>query len=186
MAEPLLVFALKAEAQGLFDGHDQLYTGFGKVQAAHALTRRLAGARPSLIVNLGTAGSASVTPGSVVHCRQFIQRDMDASPLGVAPGVTPFSDIPAVLTYGLAVAGLPEAICGTGDSFVTHREEMSYDIVDMEAYALALVAMREQVPFACLKYMSDSADDTAATDWTQALRKAANALAQALPEVLPR
>jgi adenosylhomocysteine nucleosidase len=184
MSEPLLVFALEAETQGLFDTYNQLYTGCGKVQATYELTRRLAETRPSLIVNLGTAGSARITPGTVVHCRQFVQRDMEASALGVAPEVTPFSDIPATLAYGSAVEGLPEAVCGTGDSFVTHRRDMSYDIVDMEAYALALVAMREHVPFACLKYISDSSDENAADDWSHALRRAATALAQALLQVL--
>lgn len=179
MSNPLYVFALEQETQGLFDGSDHLYTGVGKVQAAHALTRRLAETRPSLIVNLGTAGSARVKPGVVVHCRKFMQRDMDASALGLAVGVTPFSDSPRMLTYGLAVDGLPEAICGTGDNFATHQDP-DYDVVDMEAYALAYVAMREQVPFACLKYVSDGANPNAPADWAQALRVAACALTQAL------
>jgi adenosylhomocysteine nucleosidase len=184
MSEPLYVFALEQETQGLFEGCDHLYTGVGKVQAAYALTHRLAESRPSLIVNLGTAGSARVKPGVVVHCRRFVQRDMDARALGLAAGVTPFSDMPAMLSYGMAIDGLPEAVCGTGDSFATHQE-LDHDIVDMEAYALALVALREQVPFACLKYISDGADLNSATDWSQALRVAADALAQALAKFLP-
>lgn len=183
MSNPLCVFALEQETQGLFDGHDHLYTGVGKVQAAYALTRRLIETRPSLVVNLGTAGSARMKTGAVVHCRKFVQRDMDASALGLAVGVTPFSDNPAVLSYGLAVDGLPEAVCGTGDNFATHQES-EYDIVDMEAYALAYVAMREQIPFACLKYVSDGADPNSAAAWAQALRVAASALAQALSKLL--
>ena len=48
--KPLYVFALEQETQGLFDNHDVLYTGAGKVQAAYALTRRLSESRPTLVV----------------------------------------------------------------------------------------------------------------------------------------
>jgi adenosylhomocysteine nucleosidase len=55
----------------------------------------------------------------------------------------------------------------------------------MEAFALAFVAMREQVPFACLKYISNGTDTNSANGWSHALRAAAHALAQALTRVLP-
>ncbi len=89
-----------------------------------------------------------------------------------------------MLSYGMGIDGLPEAVCGTGDSFATHQE-VDHDIVDMEAYALAFVAMREQIPFACLKYISDGADPNSPTDWSQALRAAAYALEKALAKLLP-
>jgi adenosylhomocysteine nucleosidase len=181
MARPLYVFALEAETQGLFDTRDHLYTGVGKVQASYALTRRLRENRPSLIVNLGTAGCADPTRhGTVVCCRRFLQRDMDATSLGFGPGETPFAGTPAVLEYGLAIDGVKEAVCGTGDSFVTTRGGLEYDIVDMEAYALAYVAMKENIPFACLKYISDGADRRSPGDWSRALHDAAYALSTAL------
>jgi len=57
-----------------------------------------------------------------------------AEGLGLPAGVTPFSDMPAVLSYGSVVAGLPEAVCGTGDSFVTNGQALDHDIIDMEAH----------------------------------------------------
>jgi adenosylhomocysteine nucleosidase len=183
-SQPLFVFALRMETQGFFDIRDTLATGVGKVQAAYALTRRVSERRPSLIVNLGTAGSALLAPGTVVCCRRFVQRDMDVTGLGFPLGVTPFSDAPRILEYGLAIAGLPDAVCGSGDSFSMSAYDQSYDVVDMEAYALAYVAKREAVPFACLKYVSDGSDAGSAADWPRALETAAKALAKAVADHL--
>jgi adenosylhomocysteine nucleosidase len=69
--------------------------------------------------------------------------------------------------------GLKVGICGTGDSFEMGHSETIYNVVDMEAYSLALIAMKENIPFLCLKYISDGADDNAAEDWTEQVHKAA-------------
>ena len=55
-----------------------------------------------------------------------------------------------------------------------------YNVIDMEAFALAKVAEQEQIDFLCLKYISDGADGNAADDWTQEVKKALKALGQAL------
>jgi adenosylhomocysteine nucleosidase len=101
---------------------------------------------------------------------------MDVTALGFEKYTTPFTDQPAVLRYGLTAPGLPEGICGSGDSFEVNHAATAYDVIDMEAYALAWVAMKEQIPFLCLKYISDGADGQAATDWHASVRHAANAL----------
>jgi adenosylhomocysteine nucleosidase len=48
----------------------------------------------------------------------------------------------------------------------------------MEAYALALIAKKEGIPFLCLKYISDGADNNAADDWTVLVHKAAVAFGE--------
>jgi adenosylhomocysteine nucleosidase len=45
----------------------------------------------------------------------------------------------------------------------------------MEAYPLALIAMKERIPFLCLKYISDDAGSEAADDWTVQVHLAAEA-----------
>lgn len=45
----------------------------------------------------------------------------------------------------------------------------------MEAYALALIAKKENIPFLCLKYISDGANGDAADDWTIHVHNAAAA-----------
>ena len=184
MAEqlPLVVIALEIEGQGLFEqaGVSVLYTGLGKVNAALSLARRLAALRaqdalPNLVVNFGTAGSRTLATGSVVACRQFVQRDMDVTGLGFALGETPFEALPATLAFPAVFQGLPEGVCGTGDRFETGVSGLACDVIDMEAYALAKACLNESVPFACAKYVSDGADHSAANDWQASLPKAARA-----------
>lgn len=170
-ADWLVVMALPHESLDVFQqaGVPVLYTGVGKVNAAATLTRALAAVRHAArplprVVNFGSAGSRVFARGTVVACTAFHQRDMDASPLGFAPGVTPFEDDPAVLEVPTPFAGLPTASCGTGDSFET-RAGAGCDVVDMEAYALAKVCRREGTAFACAKFISDGADHAAAADW---------------------
>jgi adenosylhomocysteine nucleosidase len=84
------------------------------------------------------------------------------------------------LTYGKRLAAFPDAICGTGDHFASGPPSTDYDVMDMEGFALARVCQSFNIPFLCLKYISDGADDAAATDWTLALLNAAQGLSSAL------
>ncbi len=180
MKDVLLTFALEQESQNLFDDYSVLYTGVGKVNAAWKLAQYIHKNRPSAVINLGTAGSTVFQARSVVHCAKFIQRDMDAISLGFSKWQTPFSDQPVLLEYGQAVKGIPHAICGTGDTFETAHSDSDYNVVDMEAYVLALICRDLDIPFTCLKYISDGADQSAGSDWEPALKETAYALQEAL------
>src|SRR5690349_23580300 len=178
----LIVMALAQESRGLLEraGAHLLYTGVGKVNAAAALARRLAeircaGAELPMVVNLGTAGSRTIPAHTLVACNRFAQRDMDVSGLGFAPGATPFDETPPVIEFPTGFATLPQMLCSTADSFATHRHEVSGDVVDMEAFALARVCLAENAHFACAKYVTDGADSDSATHWEAALDNAARA-----------
>src|SRR5436305_10329773 len=103
--EVLFVFALKSEAAEEFADYKRLITGIGKISAAYALTKHVQQTKPSLIVNLGSAGSSMFKKGEVICCSKFIQRDMDVRGLGYRHYETPLSNIPPVLEYGIV---LPE------------------------------------------------------------------------------
>jgi adenosylhomocysteine nucleosidase len=178
--EVLFSFALAAEAAEVFEGYNYLLTGIGKVNAAYALMKVLQNKKPALIVNLGSAGSNEFKKGDLVCCTKFVQRDMDVRGLGYELYETPLSGLPTVLQYGLKIDDLPEGICGTGDSFEMGHAATVYNVVDMEAYALAVVAMKENIPFLCIKYISDGADGSAAEDWTVQVHKAAVAFGEVL------
>ena len=176
----LFVFALESEAAEEFTDCNTLITGIGKVSAAYALTKSIAQHKPAMIINLGSAGSNTFSKGTIVCCTQFIQRDMDVRGLGFQLYETPLSGIDPVLQYGLQMEGLPQAICGTGDSFEMNHDVTAYTVVDMEAYPLALIAQKENIPFLCLKYISDGADGSAADDWNELVHKAAVAFRELL------
>jgi len=176
----LFVFALESEAAGEFDDVTKLIAGVGKINAAYELTKAIQHHKPNLIVNLGSAGSNVFKRGEVVGCTKFLQRDMDVRGLGFQQYQIPFSNIPAVLSYGIKINGIAEGICGTGDSFETNHFSSDYNVIDMEAYSFAFVAMKEQIPFLCLKYISDGADGMAAEDWNVQVHRAAVAFKKIL------
>jgi len=173
LEKALFSFALASEAEEVFEGCNTLITGIGKVNAAYELSKAIQYRRPSLILNLGSAGSNEFQKGEVVCCTKFVQRDMDVRGLGYAKYETPLSGLPRVLEYGLKMDGLQESICGTGDTFEMAHAATIYNVIDMEAYALAMIAMKENIPFLCLKYISDGADGNAAEDWNVQVHKAA-------------
>lgn len=180
LKDALFVFALESEAAEEFTDCNTLITGIGKVSAAYALTKYIAQHKPAMIINLGSAGSNTFSKGEVVCCTTFIQRDMDVRGLGFQLYETPLSGIDPLLQYGLQIDSLPQAVCGTGDSFEMNHAVTEYTVVDMEAYPLALIAQKENIPFLCLKYISDGADGSAADDWNELVHKAAVAFRELL------
>jgi adenosylhomocysteine nucleosidase len=189
----LIVMALPQESRGLLEraGAQVLYTGVGKVNAAAALARRLAEIRCraealSLVVNMGTAGSRSIPAHNLVAATRFAQRDMDVSGMGFAPGVTPFDATPAVIEFPGVFVHLPSVLCSTADSFATHLHEVTGDVVDMEAFALARVCVAENARFGCVKYVTDGADADSATHWEAALDNAARAFVTAYEFLIER
>lgn len=183
MSDILVVAAMKEEIQGLLEseGAEVVYLGIGKVNAASVLAREIALRSLnslSLIVNFGTAGSPRFPTHALVECTKFVQRDMDLSPLGLKPGVTPFESDPMVLEVEKRLTDLPAGICGTGDSFEVGKPKVECDVVDMEAYALAKVTRRANVPFLSVKYITDGSDHNAHNDWAANLPRAAEAFRQ--------
>ena len=43
----------------------------------------------------------------------------------------------------------------------------TFNIVDMEAYAIAKICKMNDIDFRCFKYVSDQADDNASQDWKE-------------------
>ena len=177
----LVVMALADESQGLFEkvGIHPLYTGIGQVRAAYSITKALCDHKPKAILNLGTAGSFHLKQGDLVECSGFVQRN---SKNGLAGG--------GLRTKAIQVANpltnLPKVICGTGDfiqeanlltlSNLTQNLQKNFEIMDMEAYALAYVAQQMNIPFYSIKYISDNSNAQTASDWKKNSQEAAQNL----------
>ncbi|MDR3466651.1 MAG: 5'-methylthioadenosine nucleosidase [Xanthobacteraceae bacterium] len=144
------------------------YCGVGKVNTAIATTVALTETRPRLVVNYGTCGKIAEGLRGLVEISRVIQRDMMAMPL--APrGVTPLSDEAGDAESGHA-SGFGDAVCGTGDSFVTATDpwliENGVHVVDMELFAIASACARFNVPWRAFKFITDDANDFAHEHWT--------------------
>ncbi len=179
-SNPLFVFALEMEAGKEFENENKIFTGIGKINAVYHLMKAISRYQPDIVINLGTAGSTEFNKGTVVCCNQFIQRDMEVTALGFQKFETPFSNEAIVLNNGLEIAHLPKGICGSGDNFEMEHNNPEYNVIEMEAFALAKICEREKIPFLCLKYISDGADGNAVADWNEEVKKASQKLDEAL------
>lgn len=164
-----------------------LITGIGPVEAAlHvgiALARlEAAGTLPDLIVCLGSAGSRRCALGSVHQIGSVSWRDMDASALGVEPGVVPYLDDPKDLPLETPL-DLLVATLSTGGDVVSGAgwDRVSADMVDMETYAVARAARTFGIPLIGLRGVSDGPGELAgAHDWHKLLGYLDGELAKAV------
>lgn len=144
-------------------GVQLVHSGVGKINAALAAREAIAEFRPRLVVNYGTAGAVHAQARGLLRVARVIQRDMDAEPL--APrGRTPFASVPDELH-----SGEEGVCCATGDSFVRAPDAwllaQRADVVDMELFAIAETCRRAGIPWWACKFVTDSADESAADDW---------------------
>lgn len=151
-----------------------LLTGVGPVEAAVAVTRALAEARPlpSLVVSLGSAGSRSLEQCGLYQATSVSYRDMDASALGFPKGQTPFLDLAPVQVLGPTLPGLAGATLSTGANIVSGAAYDGIDaqMVDMETYAVLRACQAFGVPLLALRGISDGAAELGhVSDWTQYL-----------------
>ena len=166
----IIVAALEVETPKLDSFAPVVHTGVGKLNAAIQLYEAILFHKPDLVINYGTAGSVSDKSG-LLKIDTFVQRDMDVRGLGVPRGVTPFTDEELPIADGIVLA--------SGDSFVTdsdlHLEGLNIpvDLIDMEAYALNKVCEHHDTQFDCYKYVTDSTDEEASSDWSENVAKGA-------------
>ena len=151
-----------------------LLTGVGPVEAAVAVTRALAEARPlpRLVVSLGSAGSRTLPQCGVYQATSVSYRDMDASALGFARGQTPFLELDPVQPLSPQIPGLEGARLSTGANVVSGvaYEGIDADMVDMETFAVLRACQNFGVPLVALRGISDGAADLAhVDDWRQYL-----------------
>jgi adenosylhomocysteine nucleosidase len=153
-----------------------LFIGVGPVEAAIGTSLALlrmeqADALPDLVVSLGSAGSRTCELGGIYQASTVSWRDMDASRLGFAKGVTPFVDHPVDLPLHTPL-DLPLARLSTGANIVGGEDYslIDADMVDMETFAVARACDRFGVPLMGLRGISDGPGELAGMlGWTQLL-----------------
>ena len=160
----VILVAIKDELpNNLLPGWNIQYTGVGKVNAAYQATRVIYEFKPKYIINYGSAGSLNSNITGLHQVTKFLQRDMQAEQLGFKVGETPFDEINIILTGSEGIS------CSTGDNFVDKNPNIFSELVDMEAYAIAKVCLRENIQFLCFKFISDQANEDASNDWKEKL-----------------
>lgn len=174
---PLLVVALEIEAEHLHvHDHPILVTGLGKVNAAVGVAEALARVRPSLVINLGTAGALRGHMEGTHEVTLVKQHDLNNESILALTGVWPGTDI------RVQPAPLPgDIVLTTGDDFVSDPVKaaalgLSAHLVDMEGYAVARAAQSFDVPVRVVKTVSDRADTGAVRSWQSTMIQCSEAL----------
>ncbi|HOZ64678.1 MAG TPA: 5'-methylthioadenosine/adenosylhomocysteine nucleosidase [Burkholderiaceae bacterium] len=183
----------------------------GKVAAATTATTLITRLGVNRIVFTGVAGGvgAGVSVGDVVVAAEFVQHDMDASPIFPrfeVPlyGKTCFACDPALTEMLLDAsrtalaeteqgqARLHRGLIASGDRFVSAADESrgiqralreaGLDVlaVEMEGAAVAQVCFDFGVPFAAVRTISDRADDQAHMDFPKFVAEVASGYAQSI------
>ena len=173
-------------------GIELVFTGVGKVNATIAASK-VASSNADWIINVGTAGSHTHPKGSVVCPDRYAQRDMDATLImrqfipDFPVYLTPFEEHMFVVHHNqrfntlLGVdsgafhidlsAHIEGGICWTGDNTHGHTEttksQPEFEVVEMEAFAIAKVCEVHRIPFTAFKYISDGADENVGEEWAE-------------------
>lgn len=159
----LVVAATKAEAAYVPAGVPVVITGMGKAAAAVETTRALLayGDTTELtVLNDGTAGALQDGHTGLFRPDVVINHDLSADAIR-ALGYDPEERLELTSGDGTVLA--------SGDVFVTDpavRAALAEvaDLVDMEAYGVALACRRLGVDLELVKHVSDNADESA-FDW---------------------
>lgn len=176
----------------------------GKVAAATTATTLIEAFGAQRLVFTGVAGGIArgVQVGDVVVASEFVQHDMDASPLFPRYQIPLYGRerfacdeaLSALLSGAVRSGGytLHQGLIASGDRFVSAAEEArelhaalsdaghAPLAVEMEGAAVAQVCFDYGVPFAAMRTISDRADDSAHVDFPKFVTEVASRYALAI------
>jgi adenosylhomocysteine nucleosidase len=142
-----------------------------------------ADALPDFVFSLGSAGSRTLIHAGLYQIASVTYRDMDATAIGFAKGLTPFLDEPATILIPHRLPDIPAASIATGASIVSGRayDGIEADMVDMESFAVYRAARRLGVPMIGLRGISDGRSELSGLhDWMEYLHEIDHKLAGAV------
>lgn len=178
--------------------------GIGKVNAAICAEAMILTFHPSLIINVGVAGSLSseLSIGDIVIADKVCQHDFDTTPVGDKRGLIAEVNLINIPADQDAYEHLAECVkaCGinykigtiaSGDIFVADSEtkdfivsEFSALACEMEGASIGQVCWLNRVPFTVLRALSDDANENSHMDYPEFCRLAAHRSIMVIDEFL--
>lgn len=176
--------------QGKLHGKDVVVcqTGVGKVNAAMCTQILIDRYEVDAMIFTGVAGAVAphLEVGDIVISEDCMHHDMDATALGFARGMIPFSpqsvfvadeEMKRLALQAAREVGARGVVLGrvlSGDQFVADSEvvnqlylEMNGSCVEMEGAAMAQVCALQEVPFVIIRSISDKADRSAQVSFNE-------------------
>jgi futalosine hydrolase len=157
-------------------GHDGLVCGVGPVEAAAAVARRLAGAAPKAVVNVGLAGGCGLAPCTLVVGSEAIYHDLRAG----VPVLNRLSPAPDALA--LALSALPDAkTLPIVTSATVGGDNGNPEVEAMEGFAVLRACALAGVPAVEVRAISNEVGEEDRLRWD--IPGAIRALATAIPRL---
>ncbi|NDV60777.1 5'-methylthioadenosine/S-adenosylhomocysteine nucleosidase [Bacteroides sp. 519] len=185
----IITYAVNQEFTPItIDGWNIKYviTGVGKAKSAMRLTEAVILFKPDFVLNIGTAGTLAHNVGDTFICNKFIDRDYQSTQLPGLEYEIGETDIKyKTLTTWLCDKQNKVGTCSTGDTFITEVAAFHEDVIDMEAYAQALVCKEFNIPFIAVKYVTDIVGQNSVKHWEDKLSDARKHLTEWVKKNLP-
>lgn len=168
-------------------------SGIGKVFAAICAQTMILKFQPSVIINVGVAGTltSELDIGDVAVADKLVQHDMDTSPLGDPKGLISGINIVEIpcdtkvvktITDCVSELGIHEVIgiIASGDQFIVDKKQKEYITeqfkaiaCEMEGAAISQVCYVNKIPFGVIRAISDSANEQSHMDYPEFVKLAA-------------
>lgn len=180
---------------GKFRGKDVVVAqcGIGKVFAAICTQTMILLYHPDVILNTGVGGTLTnqLSVGDIAISLDVVQHDMDTSPIGDPVGLISGINVihfPADSRMYTELSKCADALgvnncvgtIASGDQFIASSEKKDFIksnfsaiACEMEGAAIGHVCYVNEVPFAVVRAISDSADDSSSMDYGEFLALAA-------------
>lgn len=171
----------------------------GKVNSARVCQILIDKFNPSLIINVGTAGSVDnkLDIGDVVVADRLVQYDFDVTPfgrkLGEIENIGEYIEVKKELLDLFKDIDVTIGCIATGDKFIVNIEEKDNVknifkalCIEMEGASIAQVCYLDDVPFLVVRSITDKQDGSSKVDFETFLEFSSKKAASILKEILKK
>ena len=185
--------------EGLIDNKSVILvkSNVGKVNSSRICQLLIDNFKPSLVINIGTAGSIDniLDIGDVVVGDKLVQYDFDVTPFGRKPGeienIGEFIEVDKKLLNLFNDINVTIGTIATGDKFIIDNEEKNNIknnfnalCIEMEGASIAQVCLLDKVPFLVIRCITDKQDGSSKVDFETFLESSSIKAASILKELL--
>ena len=185
--------------EGLIDNKSVILvkSNVGKVNSSRICQLLIDNFKPSLVINIGTAGSIDniLDIGDVVVGDKLVQYDFDVTPfgrkLGEIENIGEFIEVDKKLLNLFNDINVTIGTIATGDKFIIDNEEKNNIknnfnalCIEMEGASIAQVCLLDKVPFLVIRCITDKQDGSSKVDFETFLESSSIKAASILKELL--
>lgn len=171
----------------------------GKVNSSRVCQILIDKFNPSLVINVGTAGSVdnNLDIGNIVVANRLVQYDFDVTPFGRKIGeienIGEHIEVKKELLELFNDMNVNIGCIASGDKFIVKREEkdnirnnFNALCIEMEGASIAQVCYLDNIPFLVIRSITDKLDGSSKIDFETFLESSSKKVTSILKEVLKK